>query len=98
MFTKKFVADLLERVIATAAEALLGTLTVTSLDWDHKLQITAVAALATVLKALASTRVGAPNTAAALPESTDTERGQSYLGLIVVVLLVLIILLATGRL
>lgn len=92
MFTRKFLFDLGERSIATAAQALLATLTVSSLPWSQKLQITAVAALAAILKGLVATQVGAENTAALLPRKEDTELGQSVIGLILGALGLLLIL------
>lgn len=86
MFTQKFWYDALERCIATAAQALLACLTVASVAWGEKLQITGIAALAAFLKCLIATRVGADNTAALLPEGPDTEAGYATPDLIVAAL------------
>lgn len=94
MFTKKFFYDLLERTIATAAQAFLAVLTTTSVLWGQKLQIVGVAALAAILKGLAATRVGASDDAAMLPDSLDSEAGhyESTLLLNVVALVLLVLI------
>jgi hypothetical protein len=91
MFTAKFWADAAERIVATGAGALLAVLT-TGVDWGDKLQITAVAMLASLLKALVATQVGAGNTAALLPKGPDTERGASDLAVILAALLLAVAL------
>lgn len=99
MFTKKFLLDLLERVIATAAQALLGTLTVASVAWGQKWQITGIAALAALLKGLMATRFGAPNTAAMLTVEADTEKGtvdRDWVVIIAIVALVIVIFKLAG--
>jgi len=63
MFTIKWLKDAAERVISTAAEALLGTLPVSDVHWGQKLGITGLAALASLLKAIVASRVGDPTNA-----------------------------------
>lgn len=75
MLTMKFWYDAGERIIATAAGALLAVISTAGVDWGQKLQIVATAAAVSLLKALVATQVGAQNTAALLPAGIDTEQG-----------------------
>lgn len=68
-------ADLAERVAWTAVQGFAAEWLVTqSLD-AQTVQLAGVAALVAVAKCLLAFRVGSPNTAATLPETTDTQLG-----------------------
>lgn len=65
---KKYIKDLLERVVATFAEGFLGAITANAvtlgdIDWVFCLSAGGFAALISVLKCLAALRVGDKNTA-----------------------------------
>ena len=65
MFTLTFWKDAAERSIATAAQVLAAIITVDGLgvedvDWQRALSITALAALGSIVKALAAAKRG-PN-------------------------------------
>lgn len=74
MFTKKYLIDLVERVIATAAQAGIAVLAM-DVSLEKGLTGVGVAALAALLKGLAASQFGAKNTAAMLPAGPDTEKG-----------------------
>lgn len=68
MFTLTFWKDAGERAFATAAEVVLGFLVIGStsiadVDWAHIGSVAAVAAGASVLKAIIASRVGDSNSA-----------------------------------
>ncbi len=67
MFTKKFWADTVERVLATAAQAAAGAIGTTAviqgIDWRVVGGTAAVAALLSFLKALYARNTGDPNSA-----------------------------------
>jgi hypothetical protein len=80
MFTRKYWYDVLERTVATMAQTLLAVLgtdafTAVSLDAGQVALVVGFAGVLTVVKALAATKVGAPNTAAWLPAGPDTQHG-----------------------
>lgn len=65
---KKYIKDLLERVVATFAEGFLGAITTNAvtlgdIDWVFCLSAGGFAALISVLKCLAALKVGDKNTA-----------------------------------
>lgn len=71
----QYVADLAERAGWTFLQAAGAEWLVTSsFDWQS-LQLAAAAGVISVVKSLVATQIGAPNTAATLPVTTDTERG-----------------------
>lgn len=70
MWSFKFFRDAAERIISTAAQALLATM-VTSVPWGTKLTIAGLAALASLLKALAASTVGDHDSASLLPGDSD---------------------------
>ena len=63
MFTQRFIKDSLERVVATFAQAWAAAMAVPGPDWGDSLKIAGVAALISIAKAVAATRVGDPETA-----------------------------------
>jgi hypothetical protein len=70
-FTKKFVADALERAVKTFAQALVGVfvgnVTVANVGWAASLAVAGTAALVSVLTSVASTQVGSdPDSASVL--------------------------------
>jgi hypothetical protein len=71
MFTRQFLADLLERVVSTFAQALLGAGTVIDFGSAKTYQIAAVAAAVSALKCLAATQVGAKDSGSLLPAEVD---------------------------
>lgn len=81
MWTALFWRDATERAISTAAQAALGLLVVDGgslyvglldVDWPAGLAVVGSAALASVLKALAATRVGDPGSASLAPSVGTT--------------------------
>lgn len=66
MFSKKFWVDTVERVIRTGAQALLATLTTTTVDWGQKLQITGIAMIAALLTAVVASGAGSKEDASFL--------------------------------
>lgn len=75
MSRRQFYADLLERVLWTFVQAAGAEWVVTSSLDSGSLKIALVAGLVSVAKCLVATQIGASNTAATLPVTTDTERG-----------------------
>ena len=75
MSRRQFYADLGERVLWTFVQGAAAEWAVTeSLD-SGSLKIALVAGLVSLAKCLVATQIGAANTAATLPITTDTERG-----------------------
>lgn len=72
---RQFYADLVERVLWTFLQGALAEWIVTSSLDSVSLQVALVAGGVSAAKCLLATQIGAPNTAATLPVSTDTERG-----------------------
>lgn len=72
---KQFYADLGERAAWTFVQGALAEWIVTSSLDSVSLQVALVAGAVSVAKSLLATQIGAPNTAATLPVTTDTERG-----------------------
>lgn len=113
MWSKKFLADLMERSIKAALWALLGTLgadatgTLTGVDWPGALNVAgyafAIAVIANVLGTKAG--IGAPNSASFLPETVDppaprrkrNARGDIGLVTLLVILVVAALLFALVR-
>lgn len=103
---RRFYSDLLERVVWTALQAFLAAVVVDNmgagLDDGDLFKTAGIAALISAAKCLLATQIGAPNTAATLPEEDDTPRGDPGYGevtlLIIGGLVVLVILLVAGRL
>ncbi len=75
MSRRQFYADLGERALWTFLQAAGAVWLVTSSFDLQSLQVAALAGVASVIKSLVATQIGAPNTAATLPVGTDTERG-----------------------
>jgi hypothetical protein len=75
MFTKAFLLDTLERAIATFAQTLLGTGTVLDFRDSRTYVAAGIAAGVAVLKCLAATQVGAPDSGSLLPASDDPPQG-----------------------
>lgn len=72
---RQFYADLAERALWTFVQGALAEWVVTSSLDSVSLQVALVAGAVSVAKCLLATQIGAPNTAATLPVTTDTERG-----------------------
>jgi hypothetical protein len=76
MFTKKWLVDATERVVSTAAEALLAVLTTPAVHWGQKLQITGIAALASFLKNLVAAGTGGDPNGSLVPSlKTSIKKG-----------------------
>jgi hypothetical protein len=80
VFTHKYWLDLIERTVATMAQALLAVLgtdalTAVELNAGQVALVVGFAGALTVLKSFAAVKIGAPNTAAWLPEGPDTQLG-----------------------
>lgn len=71
MFTKAFLLDLLERALSTFAQALLGVGAVLDFSDARTYQAAGIAAAVAVLKCLAASRVGAPDSGSLLPADVD---------------------------
>lgn len=101
MFTRAFLRDLAERVIATFA-GTLATFAVgdilTEVDWRYALGISAGTALASLLKGLAAYSIDNETGASALTSPPPrVEHGQaSVLHVLLIVLVVLVILALVG--
>ncbi len=63
MFNQRFIKDSLERGISTFAQAWAAAMAIPGPDWGDSLKIAGVAALISIAKAIAATRVGDPETA-----------------------------------
>ena len=63
MFNQRFIKDSLERGVSTFAQAWAAAMAVPGPDWGDSLQIAGVAALISIAKAIAATKVGDPETA-----------------------------------
>ena len=63
MFTQRFIKDSLELGVATFAQAWAAAMAVPGPDWGDSLKIAGVAALISIAKAVAASRVGDPETA-----------------------------------
>ncbi len=73
MLTSTFWRDALERCLRTAAQALLGVLTVAGVtvldvDWQQAGAVAVTAALVSLLMSVVASGVGTPGTASVLPE------------------------------
>lgn len=75
MFTRAFLLDTLERAIATFAQALIGAGTVLDFTDSRTYATAGIAAGLAVLKCLAATRVGAPDSGSLLPAQDDPPQG-----------------------
>lgn len=77
MFTKPFWKDTAERVIVTAAQALLAVIGVETFipnaieSWTAAAWIVALAALASFLKCIIASRIGSSDNASLVGVSTD---------------------------
>ena len=75
MLTKKFGLDALERALKTFAQALLALITVgsaiTDIDWGTAAQISATAAVISLLTSVISLPLGDSGTASVVPTSSD---------------------------
>ena len=58
MLNQRFIKDLLERGISTFAQAWAAAMAIPGPDWSDSLKIAGVAALISIAKAIAATRVG----------------------------------------
>ena len=63
MFHQRFIKDSLERGVSTFAQAWAAAMAIPGPDWGDSLQIAGVAALISIAKAVAATRVGDSETA-----------------------------------
>lgn len=72
---RKFYADLAERTAWTFVQGFAAAWIVLAEYSSEVLEVASVAATVAVAKGLVATQIGAPNTAATLPTTTDTERG-----------------------
>ena len=63
MFNQRFIKDSLERGISTFAQAWVAAMAIPGPDWGDSLKIAGVAALISIAKAIAATRVGDSETA-----------------------------------
>jgi hypothetical protein len=63
LFTQRFIKDSLERGVATFAQAWAAAMAVPGPDWGDSFKIAGVAALISIAKAVAASRVGDPETA-----------------------------------
>ena len=63
MFNQRFIKDSLERGISTFAQAWAAAMAIPGPDWGDSLKIAGVAALISIAKAVAATKVGDPETA-----------------------------------
>ena len=63
MFNQRFIKDSLERGISTFAQAWAAAMAIPGPDWGDSLKIAGVAALISIAKAIAATKVGDPETA-----------------------------------
>lgn len=69
MFTKSFALDLLERALSTFAQAFLGAYAVVGAE--KAAAAAGIAAGIAILKGLAASQVGAPDSASLLPADVD---------------------------
>ncbi len=72
MLSKKFWRDAAERALSTAAQSALlvlgaGQVNAMSADWEHVAGFAAGGAVLSLLKAIAATQVGAPDSASLDP-------------------------------
>lgn len=67
MLTVKFLKDAAERVIATFAQALLATGVVLRGGWGVNLKVAGGAALVSLLKSVAASRIGDGDSATLVP-------------------------------
>ena len=58
MFNQRFIKDSLERGLSTFAQAWVAAMAIPGPAWDDSLRIAGVAALISIAKAVAATRVG----------------------------------------
>ena len=58
MFNQRFIKDSLERGVSTFAQAWAAAMAIPGPAWDDSLRIAGVAALISIAKAVAATRVG----------------------------------------
>ncbi len=63
MFNQRFIKDSLERGVSTFAQAWAAAMAIPGPDWGDSLKIAGVAALISIAKAIAATKVGDPETA-----------------------------------
>ena len=63
LFNQRFIKDSLERGISTFAQAWAAAMAIPGPDWGDSLKIAGVAALISIAKAIAATKVGDPETA-----------------------------------
>ena len=63
MFNQRFIKDSLERGISTFAQAWVAAMAIPGPNWGDSLKIAGVAALISIAKAIAATRVGDSETA-----------------------------------
>lgn len=101
LWTKKYWMDTIERIVSTVAEVILaafGTDKVAGASFQiaarYYLGLAVGAAIVTLVKCLAATRVGAENTAALLPAGPDTDKGQAYVSVVVVAVVATIVTIA----
>lgn len=81
MFTKEFLMDLGERVVATYLQAFIGLLIASGFADDGKLNmgtataaaVSALPAVLALIKGIIALKVGDEGTAALLPAEVDTE-------------------------
>ena len=63
MLNQRFIKDSLERGVSTFAQAWAAAMAIPGPDWGDSLKIAGVAALISIAKAVAATKVGDPETA-----------------------------------
>ena len=63
LFNQRFIKDYLEPGISTFAQAWVAAMAIPGPDWGDSLKIAGVAALISIAKAVAATRVGDSETA-----------------------------------
>ena len=63
MFNQRFIKDSLERGVSSFAQAWAAAMAIPGPDWGDSLKIAGVAALISIAKAIAATKVGDPETA-----------------------------------
>ena len=63
LFNQRFIKDSLERGVSTFAQAWAAAMAIPGPDWGDSLKIAGVAALISIAKAIAATKVGDPETA-----------------------------------
>ncbi len=63
MLNQRFIKDSLERGVSTFAQAWAAAMAIPGPDWGDSLKIAGVAALISIAKAIAATKVGDPETA-----------------------------------